>query len=49
MFYPSLLIPGKRSILGNKRSFWGVIESFEKDSTEYFESVANVKGLPGIK
>ena len=44
-----VLPTGRRSILGQKRSFWGVIESFERDSTEFFESVANVKGIPGVK
>ena len=39
----------RRSILGQKRSIWSVIESFEKSSSEFYETVVNVRGLPGIK
>lgn len=39
----------RRSILGQKRSFWSVIESFEKSSSEFYETVVNVRGIPGIK
>lgn len=39
----------RRSILGQKRSFWGVIESFEKSSSEFYETIVNVRGIPGVK
>ena len=39
----------RRNLLGQKRSFWGVIESFEKHSSDFAESVASVRGIPGIK
>lgn len=42
-------LKSRRSILGQKRSFWGAIEAYEKDSTEFFEGVANVRGIPGVK
>ena len=42
-------IKPRRSLLGQKRSFWGVIESFEKYSSDFAESVASVRGIPGIR
>ncbi|CAI8044412.1 RUN and FYVE domain-containing protein 1 [Geodia barretti] len=39
----------KRSMLGQKKSFWAVVEGFEKMSTDFSESISNVRGLPGIK
>ena len=39
----------RRSILGQKRSFWSVIESFEKTSSEFYETIVNVRGIPGVK
>ena len=36
-------------MLGQKRSFWGLIESFERSSADFTEGVANVRGIPGIK
>jgi len=41
--------PVRRNVLGQRRSFWAVIENYERESTELFESVSNIKALPGIK
>ena len=47
---PSLsLLVAKRTMLGQKKSFWGVVESFERSTTEFYESVTNVRSIPGIK
>lgn len=39
----------KRNLLGQKRSFWGVIESLERSSSEFMESVQNTRSIPGMK
>ena len=39
----------KRNLLGQKRSFWGVIESFERVSSSFMESVHNTRSIVGIK
>ena len=36
-------------MLGQRRSFWAVIENYERESTEMFESVSNIRALPGVK
>ena len=36
-------------MLGQKKSFWGVVESFERSSTDFFESVSSIKSIPGIR
>ena len=41
--------PVRRNVLGQRRSFWAVIENYERESTELFESVSNVRALPGVK
>lgn len=44
-----MYFPVKRNLLGQRRSFWGVIENLEKISGSFMESVQNTKSITGIK
>ena len=46
VFFLSLV---KRNLLGQKRSFWGVIECLERISSDFMESVQNTKSIVGIR
>jgi len=39
----------KKNLLGGKRGFWGFVETLEKASGDFQETVLAVKAIPGIK
>lgn len=53
MAAPSLLLFSffivRRSLLGQKRSFWGVVEAFEKTSYDFVETAASARNVTGVK
>lgn len=45
----SLRVKGKKTFLGQNKSFWGPLELVEKLTPEAGEITASVKDLPGLK
>jgi RUN and FYVE domain-containing protein 1 len=39
----------RRSLLGQKRSFWAVLENLERSSYDFMETISNTRNIPGIK
>ena len=42
-------LKAKRTLLGQRRTFWTAIETFEKMSPDFGNSVENIQNMPGIR
>ncbi|KAL5479347.1 hypothetical protein EMCRGX_G022860 [Ephydatia muelleri] len=42
-------LKAKRTLLGQRRTFWTAIEAFEKMSPDFGNSVENIRNMPGIR